>query len=45
MDHGKGEYVKVKKGKKIHINGIEGFWGYLKEQLLKHHGVSKTNLI
>ena len=34
-----------KKGKKIHINGIEGFWGYLKEHLLKHHGVAKDNLI
>ena len=45
IDHGKQEYVKEKKGKKVHINGIEGFWGYLKEQLLKHHGVSKTNLI
>jgi len=45
IDHGKGEYVKEKKGNKVHINGIEGFWGYLKEQLLKHHGVSKNNLI
>jgi transposase len=45
IDHGKQEYVKEKKGKKIHINGIEGFWGYLKEHLLKHHGVSKDNLI
>lgn len=45
VDHGKQEYVKEEKGKKIHINGIEGFWGYLKEHLLKHHGVSKDNLI
>ena len=45
IDHGKQEYVKEKKGKKVHINGIEGFWGYLKEHLLKHHGVSKDNLI
>ena len=45
IDHSKEEYVKVKKGKKVHINGIEGFWGYLKAHLLKHHGVSKTNLI
>ncbi len=45
INHGKQEYVKEKKGKKIHINGIEGFWGYLKEPLLKHHGVSKDNLI
>jgi len=45
IDHGKEQYVGEKKDKKIHINGIEGFWGYLKEHLLKHHGVSKSNLI
>lgn len=45
IDHGKQQYVKKKRGKRIHINGIEGFWGYLKEKLLKHHGVSKENLI
>ena len=45
IDHGKQEYVKQGKDNKVHINGIEGFWGYLKEQLLKHHGVSKANLI
>lgn len=55
VDHGNEEYVKIdterksnqKKRliKKIHINGIEGFWGYLKEKLLKHHGVSRDNLI
>jgi len=45
IDHGKEQYVKEKRGKKIHINGIEGFWGYLKEHLLKHHGVSNSYLI
>ena len=55
IDHGQEEYVKIRKDKKsnhkekqtrkIHINGIEGFWGYLKERLLKHHGLSKDNLI
>ena len=45
IDHGKEQYVREKKDKKIHINGMEGFWGYLKEHLLKHHGVSKSNLI
>lgn len=45
IDHGNAEYFKQKGKKKIHINGIEGFWGYLKEHLLKHHGVSETNLI
>lgn len=45
IDHGKQEYVRKIRNKKIHINGIEGFWGYMKERLLKHHGVSKSNLI
>lgn len=45
IDHGKEEYVKLKRTKKVHINGIEGFWGWLKERLLKHHGVAKGNLI
>ena len=26
---------------KVYINGIEGFWGFAKERLIKHHGVSK----
>lgn len=30
---------------KNHINGIEGFWSYAKERLLKYHGVSKYNFI
>jgi len=25
---------------KVHINGMEGFWSYAKERLIKHHGVS-----
>jgi len=46
INHGKEEYVRENnQGKKIHINGIEGFWAYLKERLLKHHGVNKSNLI
>lgn len=27
------------------INGIEGFWGYAKERLLKHHGMSPNNFL
>lgn len=27
------------------INGIEGFWGYAKERLLKHHGMSADNFL
>jgi len=55
INHDAGEYVRVEETqtpkhkntayRKIHINGIEGFWGYLKERLLKHHGVGKDNLI
>jgi len=25
---------------KVHINGMEGFWSYAEERLIKHHGVS-----
>ena len=25
---------------KVHINGLEGFWGWAKERLFKHHGIS-----
>jgi len=30
---------------KNNINGLEGFWSYAKERLLKYHGVSKVNFI
>ena len=26
---------------KVYINGLEGFWSYAKERLIKFHGVSK----
>ena len=26
-----------------HINGLEGFWSFAKERLLKYHGISKNN--
>ena len=26
---------------KVYINGVEGFWSYAKERLIKYHGVSK----
>jgi transposase len=26
---------------KVYINGLEGFWSYAKERLIKYHGVSK----
>ncbi|MCL5037706.1 MAG: transposase, partial [Chloroflexi bacterium] len=26
---------------KVYINGLEGFWSWAKERLIKHHGVSR----
>ena len=28
-----------------HINGLEGFWSFAKERLLKYHGVSKNHFL
>jgi transposase len=36
--------VKFANGR-VYINGIEGFWSYAKERLLRFHGVSKANFI
>ena len=41
VEHGKGEYSD-KQGK--HINGLEGFWGYLKRQLAAKGGIRKERL-
>jgi transposase len=38
VDHGK--YFATGK---VYINGLEGFWSYAKERLIKFHGVSKEN--
>ena len=38
IDHGK----RFTSGK-VYINGLEGFWSWAKERLVKHHGVSKEN--
>ena len=35
VDHAK----RFAKGK-VYINGVEGFWSYAKERLIKHHGIS-----
>ena len=39
-------HLKVDHGKyfasgKVYINGLEGFWSFAKERLIKYHGVSK----
>ena len=37
VDHGKRFGLG-----KVYINGLEGFWSYAKERLIKHHGGSKS---
>lgn len=41
IEHGKGEYSD---GKGNHINGLEGFWGYLKRRLAAKGGIRKERL-
>jgi len=38
VDHGK----EFSRGR-VYINGLEGFWSFAKERLIKHHGVSPRN--
>ena len=35
---------KFKQGK-VYINGVEGFWSFAKERLIKHHGISKEKFL
>jgi len=35
---------KFKQGK-VYINGIEGFWAFAKERLMKHHCISKEKFL
>jgi transposase len=41
VNHGKHEYSD---GKGNHINGLEGFWGYLKRKLAARGGIRKSRL-
>lgn len=41
--HLKIDHKKKFSSGKVYINGVEGFWSYAKERLIKHHGVSKEN--
>jgi len=41
VKHGEGEYSD---GKGNHINGLEGFWGYLKRKLAAKGGIRKSRL-
>jgi len=40
VDHSR----KFKRGK-VYINGIEGFWSFAKERLIKYHGISKEKFL
>lgn len=40
VEHGKKEYAKGKN----HINGLEGFWGYLKRKLAAKGGIRRKYL-
>lgn len=35
---------RFKQGK-VYINGVEGFWSFAKERLIKHHGISKEKFL
>lgn len=41
VEHSNGEYSN---GKGNHINGLEGFWGYLKRKLASKGGIRKERL-
>ena len=41
VNHGEHQYSD---GKGNHINGLEGFWGYLKRKLVSKGGVRRTKL-
>lgn len=40
VEHGEKEYVQ-KTNRKNHINGLEGFWGYLKRKLAAKGGIKR----
>lgn len=42
VDHGKEQYSDKRGG---HINGLEGFWGYLKRKLVARGGIRKERLL
>lgn len=39
--HLKVDHKKTFSSGKVYINGLEGFWSYAKQRLIKFHGVSK----
>jgi transposase len=41
VEHGKGEYTSAGAN---HINGLEGFWGYLKRRFAAKGGIRRERL-
>jgi transposase-like protein len=41
VNHGEKQYID---GKGNHINGLEGFWGFLKRKLASKGGITKHKL-
>lgn len=39
--HLKVDHNKRFSSGKVYINGLEGFWSWAKERIIKHHGISK----
>ena len=42
VSHGENEFVELA-NRRNHINGIESFWGYAKNRLVKYQGVAKED--
>jgi len=45
-----GKHHRINKEKAFakghnHVNGLEGFWSFAKERLIKHHGISKNKFL
>ena len=43
--HERIDYSKRFANGKVYINGIEGFWSYAKERLMRYHGVSREKFV
>jgi len=43
VDHGRDQYVTYEKDEKVHVNGMEGFWGLSKSGMHRYKGIKKKN--
>lgn len=42
VSHGENEFVELS-NRRNHINGIESFWGFAKNRLVKYQGIAKED--